>query len=211
MRLRRSYYKIRRHLRFARSSSLRQLLSILRSDGSPIQTAGVTGFNMPSPKYKVYRGKEYIGCVKDATDAAVLVSIQTEGSVRLGHSSTRGLVFRNLVFAITPHACRPTPQYHWSATRMFTHPNRRPRIKDLSRTGIYSYRPALKGVFVRGAEFVETLRLNFRRPYLAFSICRIDSDNSENFQTPPWNLAVRLFRFSTMSFPTVTQALPVIS
>lgn len=39
-----------------------------------------------SPKYKVYRGKEYIGCVKDATDAAVLVSVQTDGEVRLGHS-----------------------------------------------------------------------------------------------------------------------------
>lgn len=38
-----------------------------------------------SPKYKVYRGKDYIGCVKDATDAAVLVSIQTDGEVRLGH------------------------------------------------------------------------------------------------------------------------------
>jgi hypothetical protein len=41
-----------------------------------------------SPKYKIYRGKEYIGCVKDATDAAVLVSIQTDGEVRLEHSST---------------------------------------------------------------------------------------------------------------------------
>lgn len=39
-----------------------------------------------SPKYKVYRGTEYIGCVKDATDAAVLVSIQTDGTVRIGHS-----------------------------------------------------------------------------------------------------------------------------
>lgn len=39
-----------------------------------------------SPKYKIYRGKEYIGCVKDPTDAAVLVSVQTEGTVRLGHS-----------------------------------------------------------------------------------------------------------------------------
>lgn len=38
-----------------------------------------------SPKYKVYRGSEYIGCVKDATDAAVLVSIQENGTVRLGH------------------------------------------------------------------------------------------------------------------------------
>lgn len=39
-----------------------------------------------SPKYKVYKGKEYIGCVKDATDAAVLVSVQEAGEVRLGHS-----------------------------------------------------------------------------------------------------------------------------
>lgn len=39
-----------------------------------------------SPKYKIYRGKEYVGCVKDATDAAVLVSVQTDGEVRLGHS-----------------------------------------------------------------------------------------------------------------------------
>lgn len=38
-----------------------------------------------SPKYKVYKGDEYIGCVKDATDAAVLVSIQEGGTVRLGH------------------------------------------------------------------------------------------------------------------------------
>lgn len=38
-----------------------------------------------SPKYKVYRGSDYIGCVKDATDAAVLVSIQENGTVRLGH------------------------------------------------------------------------------------------------------------------------------
>lgn len=38
-----------------------------------------------SPRYKVYRGNEYIGCVKDATDAAVLVSIQTDGTVRIGH------------------------------------------------------------------------------------------------------------------------------
>jgi hypothetical protein len=39
-----------------------------------------------SPKYKIYRGKEYVGCVKHATDAAVLVSVQTDGTVRLGHS-----------------------------------------------------------------------------------------------------------------------------
>jgi hypothetical protein len=39
-----------------------------------------------SPKYKVYRDKEYIGCVKYAEDAAALVAIQDNGSVRLGHS-----------------------------------------------------------------------------------------------------------------------------
>lgn len=39
-----------------------------------------------SPKYKVYRGKEYIGCLKDATDAAVLVALYPDdGTVRLGH------------------------------------------------------------------------------------------------------------------------------
>lgn len=39
-----------------------------------------------SPKYKIYRGKEYVGCVKDAEDAAALVAIQENGTVRLGHS-----------------------------------------------------------------------------------------------------------------------------
>jgi len=39
-----------------------------------------------SPKYKVYKGKEYIGCVKYAEDAAALVALQDCGSVRLGHA-----------------------------------------------------------------------------------------------------------------------------
>lgn len=38
-----------------------------------------------SPKYKIYKGAEYVGCVKDATDAAVLVAVQENGTVRLGH------------------------------------------------------------------------------------------------------------------------------
>jgi hypothetical protein len=41
---------------------------------------------MPSPKYKIYRVKEYVGSVKYATDAAVLVSVQSDGEVRLEHS-----------------------------------------------------------------------------------------------------------------------------
>ena len=39
-----------------------------------------------SPKYKVYRNKEYIGCCKYAEDAAALVSLTPEGQVRWGHS-----------------------------------------------------------------------------------------------------------------------------
>lgn len=38
-----------------------------------------------SPKYKIYKGTEYIGCVKNPNDAAVLVSVQENGTVRLGH------------------------------------------------------------------------------------------------------------------------------
>lgn len=40
-----------------------------------------------SPKYKIYRGKEYIGSAKEATDAAMFVATQGEGStIRLSHS-----------------------------------------------------------------------------------------------------------------------------
>lgn len=40
-----------------------------------------------SPKYKIYRRKKYIGCVKDATDAAVLVSVQADGEESRSNSS----------------------------------------------------------------------------------------------------------------------------
>ena len=40
---------------------------------------------MASPKYKVYKGSEYVGCAKYAEDAAALVALQEDGSVRLLH------------------------------------------------------------------------------------------------------------------------------
>ena len=40
---------------------------------------------MASPKYKVYKGSEYIGSVKYAEDAAALVALQDSGTVRLSH------------------------------------------------------------------------------------------------------------------------------
>lgn len=51
----------------------------------------LTGINegdgkMPSPIWKVYRGKEYIGCVKYAEDAAALVALSPDdGIVKHGH------------------------------------------------------------------------------------------------------------------------------
>lgn len=40
-----------------------------------------------SPKFKVYRSGEYIGCTKYAEDAAALVSV-AGGTVKYGHSVT---------------------------------------------------------------------------------------------------------------------------
>lgn len=39
-----------------------------------------------SPKYKIYRGKEYVASVKYLEDAAALVAITGEGTVRLDPS-----------------------------------------------------------------------------------------------------------------------------
>lgn len=40
-----------------------------------------------SPQYKIYQGTEYIGALKRASDAAVLLSVLGVGaSVRLGHA-----------------------------------------------------------------------------------------------------------------------------
>lgn len=38
-----------------------------------------------TPNYKIYRDKEYVGCVKYAEDAAALVAV-SGGEVRWGHS-----------------------------------------------------------------------------------------------------------------------------
>ena len=40
-----------------------------------------------SPDYKIYRDGEYVGCVKYAEDAAVLVAV-SGGEVRWGHSKS---------------------------------------------------------------------------------------------------------------------------
>jgi hypothetical protein len=38
-----------------------------------------------SPKFKVYRGKEYIGSLKYAEDAAALVALNSDGIVKYDH------------------------------------------------------------------------------------------------------------------------------